>query len=343
MAAMRRLILTLTVMGLIGGADQAFAQGTEGSGIGVGVQTTLTGYGEDLFGTRDLTGPALVYQTPKFHIDGIVAFLSVNDSTQIAAAGRFWYALHSTPASDLSLGGGLGFVNYEVGDGSETDIHLELGAKIRAFVVPSVAFNASLGLALVLGEQDTTSLIGQLMGGRRTNLFLLLARSVDALAAFPAVKALAGLFAQLALGNPLPEALGWGKSSAQGALEILGDGQAHIQANQVGQLQRPHGMTVAQLHGGIDVGGRRHTFFNHSHGFEAQGDAQATRGKSGSVADKYGRLAHGLGHRLNLLDGLLPGALVMNHLAQLHAMNRVEKVHADDQARIGQPTGNVGQ
>jgi hypothetical protein len=114
---------------------------------------------------RDRAGPSVVYQTPKFHIDGILAYGDVEDFTTLAIGGRFYYELHSTQASDLSIGGGLGLINISVGDESDTSFQFEAGGKIRAFLAPSVAINAALGLGYITGDNfDYVLFGGQLMG-----------------------------------------------------------------------------------------------------------------------------------------------------------------------------------
>jgi hypothetical protein len=111
-----------------------------------------------------LAGPSVVYQTPSFHVDGILSFAS-NGATVIGAGGRFFYELHSTQASDLSIGGGVGFLNIDAGPGSDTHIHVEIGGKIRAFLAPSVAVNASVGFGFISTEaEDPLFLTGQLLG-----------------------------------------------------------------------------------------------------------------------------------------------------------------------------------
>lgn len=150
----------------------AAAQGSEASGIGVGVQAMLAAFdddfavGETFFAIPPLAGPAVTYQTPQFHIDGILSYGDNDALTTLGLGGRFYYELHSTQASDLSVGGGLGFLNIDFGDESDTAILFEAGGKIRAFLAPSVAFNASVGLGYIsgLGEQDLILFGGQLLG-----------------------------------------------------------------------------------------------------------------------------------------------------------------------------------
>jgi hypothetical protein len=172
-----RLALALAALGatsaLVLAPRTAAAQGSEATGIGVGVQAMLTAFdeevevGPDVFVTiPNLAGPAVTYQTPKFHIDGILSYGDNDFVTALGIGGRFYYELHSTQASDLSVGGGIGFMNIDFGPDSDTAIHFEAGGKIRAFLAPAVAFNASLGLGYISGLQDRDFITfgGQLVG-----------------------------------------------------------------------------------------------------------------------------------------------------------------------------------
>jgi hypothetical protein len=151
----------------------AAAQGSDATGIGVGVQAMLTTFTEEVMVAPDvfvafpaLAGPTVTYQTQKFHIDGILSYGDNDAITALGVGGRFYYELHSTQASDLSVGGGIGFMNVDFGDNSDTAIHFEAGGKIRAFLAPSVAVNASLGLGYISGLADRDYILfgGQLVG-----------------------------------------------------------------------------------------------------------------------------------------------------------------------------------
>ncbi len=139
--------------------DMTMASPSQVSGIGVGVESMLSGP----------SGPAVVYQAPNFHAEGILGVYDRTNNSTILLAGRFYYQVHSGDLSDFSLGGGLGLVNFDDpgmgGDNNETDIHIELGAKIRVFLAPNVALGSSLGFAMVLDEAGDTAIIaGRLQG-----------------------------------------------------------------------------------------------------------------------------------------------------------------------------------
>jgi hypothetical protein len=145
-------------------SSSARAQGTESTGIGVGVTSTLTG----------LTGPTLTYQASRFHVEGVVGFHD-DGFTEIDLAGRFWFQIHATATSDFSVGGGIGIESVDAGPVTDTDLHIEGGAQLRAFLASNVALGASLGLGIENGDDnadgDVEFLAGQLVGGLSVTYF----------------------------------------------------------------------------------------------------------------------------------------------------------------------------
>ncbi len=119
------------------------------SAVGVGVQGLLAAPGT-------LFGPTLVYQSSSFHIEGILAFSDIGNQTDLGLAGRFWYAVHQTDRSDFSVGGGLGFLIDDQGNTNDLNIEIDLGAQLRAFIVPNVSLNASLGFVVVTNDGANT-------------------------------------------------------------------------------------------------------------------------------------------------------------------------------------------
>lgn len=134
-----------------------------GHGLGVGAERTLSG----------LTGAAVFYDMPMFHVEGVLNFADTStdvggmsiSTTTIGLAGRGWYHLSQGDSADLSVGGGLGFENIspDMGD-SQTNFLIEAGAQVRAFLVSNVAFSASAGLGVSLGDSDTFVFAGDLWG-----------------------------------------------------------------------------------------------------------------------------------------------------------------------------------
>src|SRR5688572_5359518 len=72
---------------------------------------------------------------------------------------------------------------------------------------------------------------------------------------FPSVEPLPGLLTELPLRDELAQdARRREARSVDGSREVLGDCEPHVEADQVGELERPHGVVVAELHRGVDVG-----------------------------------------------------------------------------------------
>ena len=131
------------------------------TGVGVGAEALLTGP----------VGPTVVYQAERFHLAGLLAIDS-ESSTQFVAAGRFWFEAHSGDNSDFSVGGGLGFLNISGDDNDDTDVFLEAGAQLRAFLTSNVALSATVGFSIFFDEgDDRFRLSGQLTGGMGMTYF----------------------------------------------------------------------------------------------------------------------------------------------------------------------------
>ncbi len=159
---MRKLIVLIGV--LLGTATAASA--TEGGPshghIGVGVSHTLAGFNTGEF----------VYDAGKFHIEALLGFASQpqnagqNDITLFGLGGRFWYSVHQTTSSDFNVGAGMLIESRSAGR-SNTDVDLEIGGQIRAFLVPNVAFTAELGV--VFANNDDVGIAQGLFGGNMSN------------------------------------------------------------------------------------------------------------------------------------------------------------------------------
>lgn len=149
------------VLGL-GAAGSASAQEWKtgaGAGVGplgVGVAAMLTGP----------LGPQVVYDTGVFHIEGIVGFQSNDATTDFDIGGRFFYHVHASQAADFSLGAGLGVTSQDPDGPAEgtTNVHIDIGPQVRAFVVPNVAVSATAGLAIITGDADNILITGDLVG-----------------------------------------------------------------------------------------------------------------------------------------------------------------------------------
>ena len=143
------------------------ASSARGRGLGVGAVTMLNG-----------TNGAMVTWGSDgggFHVDalaGLHRYTPTNfaATTSFTGAARGWYHLHAASFADFSLGGGLGVVRWVSDPGrtnSDThwDVVFEVGAQIRAFIVPNVALLADVGLGMTFGTHDDFLVGGQGVGG----------------------------------------------------------------------------------------------------------------------------------------------------------------------------------
>ena len=103
----------------------------------------------------------------------------------------------------------------------------------------------------------------------------------------------------------------------------------HIQADEIRQLERAHGMAVAQFHCTIDVFDGGDTALQHTNRFGPEHDAEATGGKPRRVVDHDRRLAESLGKAATRIDGFLTRVKATDELEQRHRRWRVKEVRSD--------------
>ena len=180
----RRLVqarrLAFAVVGLAAGAvpARALAQpgggvveggGSSGAGIGVGAAAFLSG----------VAGPEVVYDQPKFHIEGLLGFRSQKPGNQanpptettLQFGVRGWYHVSRGVSSDFSLGGGVGVQTFSGTGVSQTATAIEPGIQARVFLTPNFTLHVVSGLSFTFGDNvngGTTrgiSLAPQFLGG----------------------------------------------------------------------------------------------------------------------------------------------------------------------------------
>ena len=161
----RSLKLFIPVFGCVLFATGAAAAQTAPAarGIGVGAEATMTG----------IVGGTFVYDAEAFHVDALLGASFQHNDSSLAVAGRLFFPVHRTQLADFSLGPGVGIIhvshdpdgNGPQGRVSSNPIHLEGAGQIRAFLVPNVAFSASLGLGVVINDGGNSAVIGGQVGG----------------------------------------------------------------------------------------------------------------------------------------------------------------------------------
>ena len=146
----------LTILFVSLWAGSAHAGGKDGT-VGVGAEFQISGLG----------GASVSFDQGDYHIGAFLGFSDGggDDDTDLEIGGRFFYHVHSTPLSDFSIGGGLGIASSgdrrRDRDDDRSEIFLEPGIQIRAFVASNVGLSFTAGLALGLGDADGVLLTGQ--------------------------------------------------------------------------------------------------------------------------------------------------------------------------------------
>ena len=85
----------------------------------------------------------------------------------------------------------------------------------------------------------------------------------------------------MVVGDLAAEDVRCGERGAEGAGQVVGDAEADVEADEIGELERPHRVAVAELHGGVDVGGGGDALLDHAHGLEAEDETEAAGGEAG--------------------------------------------------------------
>jgi hypothetical protein len=124
--------------------------GGGGAGIGVGAAAFLSG----------IAGPEVVYDQPRFHVEGLLGFRSEKPGpggnpatiTTFQVGARGWYHLSRGFNSDFSIGGGVGIVTLSGGGASDTATTIEPGFQARVFLTPNFGLHATGGLSFTFGD-----------------------------------------------------------------------------------------------------------------------------------------------------------------------------------------------
>ncbi|MEO8842236.1 MAG: hypothetical protein ABI591_30905 [Kofleriaceae bacterium] len=146
-------------MVVLGFAGAANAGGQAGS-IGVGAEYQMSGVG----------GLSVVYDAGLFHLGGMIGFddPAGANNTVFQLAGEFYYHVHHSAFADFGLGGSLGFNSVPVAamgmNQRNTDVYLEPGFQIRAFLSSNVALSATAGLVIGTVDDSRVAITGQNVG-----------------------------------------------------------------------------------------------------------------------------------------------------------------------------------
>src|SRR3954462_6307841 len=99
----------------------------------------------------------------------------------------------------------------------------------------------------------------------------------DGLAVDPLVEAFAALLPELTGAHHRAEDRRRTELIADLLREVIEDREAHVEADEIGELQGTHGMPVSELHAAIDVLGARDAHLEHPHRLGAEDHAETAR------------------------------------------------------------------
>jgi hypothetical protein len=102
----------------------------------------------------------------RFHVEGLFGLTS-SGNTSFDFGARGWYHIHAASSADFSLGAGFALLSHKTSPADrQWDFEMDLGAQIRAFIVPNVALLGSVGMALYVPDSGSTTLsfAGNLVG-----------------------------------------------------------------------------------------------------------------------------------------------------------------------------------
>ena len=123
---------------------------------------------------------------------------------------------------------------------------------------------------------------------------------------------------------------------------MLGDGQADVEADEVGEPEGAHGVAVAEDHALVDVGGAGHALLQHADGLQPEADAEPAGGEAGRVADLDALLAQPGDPAAGVVDRRRGGALADDELDEGRERHRVEEVHAEEPLRPAERRRQLG-
>jgi hypothetical protein len=150
------LLISMLVAASFGAlSSTAHAGGLPGT-IGVGAE----------FEISNLGGVSVNYDAGKFHLGGFLGFNDPpgGDNDVFEIGGRFFYHIAATASSDFSLGGGLGIQSSNTAGGRNTNLFLEPGFQIRAFIASNVALSFTGGFSIGAGDASGIVIDGQVTG-----------------------------------------------------------------------------------------------------------------------------------------------------------------------------------
>ncbi len=154
----------------------------------------------------------------------------------------------------------------------------------------------------------------------------------DRVAVLPVVEALAGLLAELALGDLVFQPLRrLGHVAVDAAAQHLGDVQADVEPDLVGQFDRPH--RHAEIFRRLVDGFLLHAGVEHHQRFEQIRRQRAVDQKARRAFHRRRQPVDAAEEGARVGEHLVGDLVVADHLDELHARHRIEEMDADQPLR----------
>ena len=136
----------------------------------------------------------------------------------------------------------------------------------------------------------------------------------------------------------------WGREArlAELAEHDFCDRVGGVEPHVVGEQERPHGMTAAEPHRGVDVVTAREALLVHSDRVQHVGHEQPVHHEPGRIADRDHRLSDRAAPVGREPVGLVAGGERAHDLDQLHERDRVEKVEPQETIGPSREGGELG-
>lgn len=153
MPRMKKTLLAATIV--FATAGTASAGGVAGT-IGVGAEFEVAGAG----------GLSANFDAGKFHVGGFLGYFDEEggNNAAIDIGGRFYYHVASTASSDFGIGGTLALQSIDTAPSRTTNLIIEPGFQIRAFIVPNVALSFTAGIEIATADASEVKLTGNIIG-----------------------------------------------------------------------------------------------------------------------------------------------------------------------------------
>src|SRR6185436_13662228 len=147
------------------------------------------------------------------------------------------------------------------------------------------------------------------------------------------VDALAGFLSKAAGLHVLHKQRTWTILLAECLMQKHEDIQARVEAHEIDHLERTHWMVQAELERLVDIAGTRNSFLQHVERFVPDQRVDSRGDKARRLLHFDRLLTHSPRNGFRKIERLVRSFEAANNLYELHLVNGVKEMHADDAVR----------